>query len=465
MKITYILFFIVECLLAQNFSTNLDKLLSKIPYSTEYSIYVYNITKNKPIYSYNIEKPLKPASLTKLYTTSVSILTIGLNKDINLSFYTNDKNLADGIINGNLYIKGFGNPTVTDNDLNDFVLYLKRKGIKQINGNIIFDESFFDTLYSRTDWIEGEPNINQIPPISSIILNRNYVNLSVKPTKKNKPGIVSFANMGSYIKIINNTVTGKNTSLSLSQSFNDGYILRINGTISRKSRNAFVGGFLKYPAHFTACYVANLIQKHNINFNGKVIKTIIKPNELSNIYNISVKLEHLLSIANKRSDNFIAECLFKLNGAYFSGSQGNSFYSTQAVNTFLRNNGIFSFNTDLVDGSGLSHYNRTTTKSIVELLKFMYYKKQVFPFFYESLSIASEDGTLQNRFYRTAAEKNFRGKTGTLNGVSALSGYVYDKNNDLIACAIIWHFYQYGAHYYKEIENQIINLIIQHTED
>jgi len=71
---------------------------------------------------------------------------------------------------------------------------------------------------------------------------------------------------------------------------------------------------------------------------------------------------------------------------------------------------------------------------------------------------------LRHRFYNTDAEKNFHGKTGTLNGVSALSGYVYDKNNHLIACSIIWHYYQNNAHYYKNIEDKIINLIIQSKE-
>jgi len=464
MRIIYILFILVNLLFSQNIYSELEKLLSKVPYSTEYSIYIYNLTTDKPIFSYNIDKPLKPASLTKLYTTAVSIMTVGINKDIKLSFYTNDKNINDGIIRGNLYIKGFGNPLVTDNDLKNFVDYLKRKGIKQITGNIIYDESFFDTLYNRIEWIEGEPNINPIPPVSSIILNRNILTLSLQPTKKNKPAIVQFKNSGPYIKIINNTLTRKNTSISVNQTVDNSYVIRISGTLSKKSRGYNISDSIKNPSFFTAAYLANLFYNNNISFNGRIIKSTIKYNETINIYNISSKLEEIISIVNKRSDNFIAECLFKINGAYYSGIQGNSFYSTQAVNTFLRNNGIFSIGTDLVDGSGLSHYNRTTTKSIVELLKFMYLKKSIFPFYYESLSIASEDGTLRHRFYNTDAEKNFHGKTGTLNGVSALSGYVYDKNNHLIACSIIWHYYQNNAHYYKNIEDKIINLIIQSKE-
>ena len=88
------------------------------------------------------------------------------------------------------------------------------------------------------------------------------------------------------------------------------------------------------------------------------------------------------------------------------------------------------------------------------------FKSKNFPFFYESLSIASEDGTLRHRFNSSIAYKNLRGKTGTLNGVSALSGYAYNVENDLIAFSIIWHFNYPNARYYKNIENKIVEYIL-----
>jgi PBP4 family serine-type D-alanyl-D-alanine carboxypeptidase len=460
MKYIFVLFILqIKFLLCQDINNYFDNILETIPPSTDYSIYIYNLTKNKLLFSYNAEKPFKPASLTKLYTTAVSLTMIGKDKDISLSFFTNDKNLSDGIINGNLYIKGFGNPLVKNENILSFINYLKYKGIKKITGNIYVDETFFDSLYSRKDWIEDEPGVNPIPPVSAIIVNRNTLGINIKPTRNKKPAIVSSSFEGGYIDIVSNVITSKQTSISISQSFNNRYKIFVNGSISKKNRNYSTTVFIKYPDLFAGALVANYLTKNNISFSGSVIKLQIKVNELYRIYDISNKLEEIISIANKSSDNFVAECLFKMNGAYYSKIQGNSFYSTQAVNSFIKNNGIFSLGTDLVDGSGLSHYNRTTTRSIVDLLIFMF-KSKNFPFFYESLSIASEDGTLRHRFNSSIAYKNLRGKTGTLNGVSALSGYAYNVENDLIAFSIIWHFNYPNARYYKNIENKIVEYIL-----
>jgi D-alanyl-D-alanine carboxypeptidase/D-alanyl-D-alanine-endopeptidase (penicillin-binding protein 4) len=90
------------------------------------------------------------------------------------------------------------------------------------------------------------------------------------------------------------------------------------------------------------------------------------------------------------------------------------------------------------DGSGVSHYNLVSAELIVESLKYIYYKQNdLFDNFYNSLSIAGSDGTLEKRMWDTAAEKNVFAKTGTLRGVSTLSGYVTAKNGNLIAFSIL----------------------------
>ncbi len=137
-----------------------------------------------------------------------------------------------------------------------------------------------------------------------------------------------------------------------------------------------------------------------------------------------IELRELIKIINKNSNNFLAECLFKTIGAVASSKQGNSFYSTQAILTFIEDNGIYSEGTSIVDGSGISRFDQITVGAIVGLLERMYFDIKNFDDYYNSLSIAGVDGTLNERMYNTTAENNFRGKTGTLNGVSSLSGYL-----------------------------------------
>jgi len=162
---------------------------------------------------------------------------------------------------------------------------------------------------------------------------------------------------------------------------------------------------------------------------------------------------------NKHSDNFLAECLFKTLGAEISGEQGNAFYSTQAILSFIKDNGIYSDGSSIVDGSGISRFDQITVGALAGVLEKMYFDLAHFDDFYNSLSIAGVDGTLRNRMDDTRAGRNFHGKTGTLNGVSSLSGYVTTAAGDDLIVSIIFEFDKKGARFHRNIQDDIIALL------
>jgi D-alanyl-D-alanine carboxypeptidase/D-alanyl-D-alanine-endopeptidase (penicillin-binding protein 4) len=162
---------------------------------------------------------------------------------------------------------------------------------------------------------------------------------------------------------------------------------------------------------------------------------------------------------NKKSNNFYAECLFKTLGAVYSGEQGNSFYSTQAILSFIEDEGIYSEGTKIVDGSGISRFDQVTAGALVGLLEKMYFNIAQFEDFYNSLSIAGVDGTLEKRMRGTSAENNFRGKTGTLNGVSSISGYVTNADGDDIIVCMMFEFKKGGARKYRDLQDRIIEVL------
>ena len=147
-------------------------------------------------------------------------------------------------------------------------------------------------------------------------------------------------------------------------------------------------------------------------------------------------------------------------GAVASGVQGNSFYSQQAVQKFLKGNNIYTTGTEIVDGSGISRSDQTTILAINGVLEKMYFDLINFDNFYNSLSIAGVDGTLRGRLIGTKAEDNFRGKTGTLNGVSGLAGYLMTPDGDDLIITIIFEFNKGGWGYYRDIQDQIISLLV-----
>ena len=124
------------------------------------------------------------------------------------------------------------------------------------------------------------------------------------------------------------------------------------------------------------------------------------------------------------------------------GKQGNSFYSTQAVLGFIDDNAIFAKGTSIVDGSGISRFDQITVGAIEGVLEKMYFDLKHYKDYYNSLSIAGVDGTLHERMNNSNAENNFHGKTGTLNGVTSLSGYLTTDNGDEVIVSMIFEFYR-----------------------
>lgn len=392
----------------------IGEVLDNIPPDTKIAILIYNPLTRDTIFSENHTVSMIPASNTKLFTTAAALSIMGGNYQLSTKIMASDKDIKNGIIEGNLYIKGFGNSLFTSDDLRNMVKQLKQKGIKRITGNIVGDDYYFDELYSRSDWIDDEaPNVN-LPPISALVIDRNreLVRRKIRFRRRRK----TYYREASFYHNIDNPPV----------------------------------------------YIAQLLRKYLIDNDISVGHSAIKghtPDNAVTLTESKIYLKDLIRTINKHSDNFLAECLFKTIGAFSSGKEGNSFYSTQTILKFLKDNNIYSEGTSVVDGSGISKYDLVTTGAIVGLLDKMYFDLKNYQDFYNSLSIAGVDGTLRHRMQSTNAENDFRGKTGTLHNVSSLSGYLKtQKGNDLII-SIIFDFDSKYPNYYRGIENQIIEIL------
>ena len=383
----------------------ISKLLAEVPASTRMAVLIYNPLTEDTIISINHTQTMIPASNTKLFTSATALELMGGDYLIATKILA-DAEPEDGIINGNIYIKGFGNPTFTSDELDDLVNQLYESGLRKITGKVIGDDTYFDNVYSRDDWINDErANVN-LPPISAIVIDRNRTIV----TKKRK---------GKY-------------------------------------RNYFVN--VDNPPLFTAKMLKKKLSDRGIQIGEGVISSKT-PDSTVTLAESVIKLRELIELINKNSDNFYAECLFKNLGAVYSGEQGNSFFSTQAILSYIEDAGIYSTGTKIVDGSGISRFDQVTAGALVGLLEKMYFNINKFDDFLNSLSIAGVDGTLHKRMIGTGAENNFRGKTGTLNGVSSISGYVTNGDDDDIIVCIMFEFTKGGANNYKRIQDKIIEAI------
>jgi len=414
MKILATLFFIIFSLnnlfaeAPEKIIKEIVDIISGIPASTKMAIMIYDPLTQDTLVSINHTETMIPASNTKLFTTATALELMGGDYLLSTKILSDDDGLSDGTIEGNLYIQGFGNPTFSTEDLEELINQLYQSGLRKITGNVVGDDTYFDDVYSRDDWISEERANVKLPPISALVIDRNRTIV----TKKRK---------GRY-------------------------------------RNYFVN--VDNPPLFAAKKLREKLIAYGVEVEGQSIsgQTV---DDAKPLVESSIELRELLKEINKSSDNFYAECLFKTLGSAYSGQQGNSFFSTQAILNYIEDNSIYSIGTKIVDGSGISRFDQVTAGALVGLLEKVYFNIKQFDDFFNSLSIAGVDGTLKKRMIGTSAENNFRGKTGTLNGVCSLAGYVTTADEDDLIVCMMFEFTTGGANKYKNIQDRIIEILAE----
>ena len=430
--------------------------------SSEYGIAIFSTQENKFLFEQNSESLLLPASTTKLYTTSIALLFLGDEYIVNTEILTDDINLDDNIIDGNIFFKGYGDPSFSISHLEEMVKAIKLKGIKNIKGDIIVDDSFFDEILFREEWIEDENRNVPLPAICATTIDKNTITLSVRGNSRtNRKPSVSFSPKMDYFTVVNSArTTGRRIRIgAVVHQTKDGEKISVTGTIPR-NRLATIKVQIKNPPLFIGHLLKIILTKNGIGFNGKII-TQPAPEVLNLLSSQETPLVNLISEINKRSDNFIAEHLFKIIGANYSEGSGGAFDASQAIITFLKSSNLYEEDLSIVDGSGISRSNKFSAKALVRLLTHIYYTKDEFNHFYNSLSIAGVDGTLGNRMSGSAAYSNCRAKTGTLRGVTTTSGYVTSNDNDLIIFSMNFNSFKRSANYYRDVMDRIIILLAE----
>lgn len=439
-------------------SNRIQKIISSLPSSTKASGYIIDANTGEEIFSKDIEKSMIPASNTKLFTTGAALYLMGPKHEFTTKILTNNPEIKDGILDGDLFIKGFGHSTFGYKDFDSLISLFIKSDVKVITGNIIGDDYYFDNLYTRDDWIIDERANVKLPPVSALVINRNQLVITLNASGNERSKLrYSIKPDFSFINVDMNAVVTRNRSYPrISTSFNKNQLnIKVNNGLRKRRTPLRYAVNIENPPLFFALALKESLEKRGIKVLGKA-EVGETPNSIMEMASVGIALDSLISIINKTSNNYLAECLFKSLGAFYSGEEGNSFYATQAVLSAFDDVNIIDDETVVVDGSGISRFNTMTTGSVVRLLYDMYKHKLFYEYFYRSLAISGIDGTLKDRRVSNFIQGNFHGKTGTLNGVTSLSGYITGTNNHLYIVSIIMEYKSKGSSFHKGIEDEIL---------
>lgn len=320
---------------------------------------------NHTLYELDPGEEMIPASITKAIIAAASYSKLGANYNIPTIVYTDDSDIKDGIINGNLYLKGFGDPDLNSGDIQKLADDIIKKGIKEITGNIVADESYFDNNYKSLSGVyKGDTGPSYWPYVTALCLDKG----------------------GSAISAAN--------------------------------------------------LLSSLLSYAGVTAPGAVIGGIT-PSGAKEVAQISHAIYDVIAYMLKESDNHSAITMFKLLGAKFHSTPASLEDGQAVIIDFLTELGVDRYSYEILEGSGLTRYNKVNAELYMKVLKHMYDDRFTFDYYMNSLSVAGKDGTLKNRMIGTEAEGNVYGKTGTINGVSALTGYVIDKDSEILMFYIV----------------------------
>ncbi len=175
--------------------------------SRKVGVEVYSLTRNAEVYDLNATLPLTPASTTKVVTVYTILAELGPDHQLKTTILA-DAKPKDGVIEGNLYIKGHGDPFLTVSDVDQLVEQTLAAGIKEIRGNVVGDGTFFDSVYDRFEYSGDADEVEALPPVSALSIERNSFTVIVSsPRSPGLPLNVQTYPRSSGIDIVNNGVS------------------------------------------------------------------------------------------------------------------------------------------------------------------------------------------------------------------------------------------------------------------
>ncbi len=424
----------------QTFQQFIDAELARLKNTkTNYGVLIMSADDGQLIYAANPDLPVAPASNEKVLTTITALATLGPD----FQFTTT---LAQS--NGDLVVIGDGDPGFGDPDLSTthpitdtFDLWAKAltaAGITEIPGKIIFDDTIFDRQFTHPNWPANQANRWYTAPVAGLNLNDNCMDLSVTFGPDRKPQLVTSPATETFI-IEPEWIPVKSSTTTIWPIWETPQKLKAKIRLGSRGTgpvNITVGD----PTLFFAAVCRERLQAGGINIKGPIAFQPVRhsdgtlPENLKVISQYKTPILYNVSRANKTSQNFFAECIFKRIGYHYAKSHtsfGAGTWTTgqMATKQFLQDQLKVPIDSVFIDdGGGLSKNNRITVNIIAKLL---YYAKQQ-PWgeaFRCSLAVAGKDGTLKKRMKRTPAVGRVYAKTGFITGASALSGYVVDNQN------------------------------------
>ncbi len=421
-------------------------------------LYAFSLTTGAVLLRKNGRLLLNPASNAKLVTSAVVLVRLGPEFTFTTD-YASTGELVDGVLQGNIYVRGRGDPTITTERLLSVVHALKLQGIKRIDGRIVVDDSLFDGVREAKGWEQEDSDRAYAAPVGALSLNFNTVNVWLRPgPAPGSPATVTVDPPSDYIKVDSRVSTDLYRGRVYMRSYQKGdkNVVRLRGRIRLDAEPQKLYRRVADPALHFGSALAGILRDAGVRVRHGVRRGLMPDRARNLVVDRSPRLTDIVAQLNKWSNNFIAEMLIKKLGAEVYGAPGSFAKGLDVAQAFLESEvgwrrGAYVFE----NGSGLNDVNRFSTEQIARLLAYMHWHPEAGAEYVASLGVAGRQGTIAWRLRHTAADRRLRAKTGTLTGVSALSGYVTTSSGEPVVFSILVNGYDGSTRPIWEVQDMI----------
>jgi D-alanyl-D-alanine carboxypeptidase/D-alanyl-D-alanine-endopeptidase (penicillin-binding protein 4) len=383
---------------------------------------ILDLDSGRLLAAYNEHLSLNPASNAKLYTAAAALAT--LRGEHRYETVLSGKIEGDSVV-GPLALRGYGDPSLTTADLSAMVRELKQYGVRRV-GDVVVDQRFHDEQTTPAAF-EQQPNEWAAfrAPVSAVALDENCVTMTVRPSSPGGAARVEFEPPG-FVDVEGGVRTAEAAgadTVELALAGNGGRMTaKVSGAVGSDARVVRYTRRAEDPRLLAGYALKALLEGAEVKVTGEVKLGAASSHVIAK--HASAPLSSLLYALGKQSDNFYAEMIFKSLGGEGKGRPARGGDAAELVTRWLDKIGAGDQGLTIKNGSGLFDANRVTAWSTVQLLRWAWREPSVQPEYLAQLSVGGVDGTLHKRFRGELTRRRVRAKTGTLDDVIALSGYL-----------------------------------------
>jgi serine-type D-Ala-D-Ala carboxypeptidase/endopeptidase (penicillin-binding protein 4) len=424
-------------------------------------IKIVALDTGKVVFEENAEKYFMPASNMKSFTVAAAMEKLSPNFRFITSVFANARPDASGIVKGDLTVYGRGDVSFSTafyggdyfKGLDNLADRIVQAGVKRVEGNLVGDESYFSGSPLPAGWEWDDLQWYYGAEVSALPLNDNALDLSVKPAAAGAPCVVNLLPLSPIVRVVNTcrtTAAGVKRDLTVKKDL-DQNVLEISGTMPAGDRGFSDYITVSHPAELFVALLKQRLEQKGVVVTGqprvvgakeKVLlaaASMVAPVQLAQLE--SPPFSMIAAKTMKPSQNLYTETILWALGEQLGNKSDSKSTSAErgigVVRGFLNEIGVAPDGLIQYDGSGLSRHNLVTPAALVAVYSYMGKQSRYSAAWLDSLTIGGVDGTLKSRFKGAKTSGNVRGKTGTIDQVSALSGYVTTAAGERLVFSII----------------------------